>query len=90
MGENNSSETNVLLGAHGSIGDSESGSKKSQLTDQELHRPLVKQLQGLVRLILGISTDHRKNISPRAGTSPNASAVSPSPSSQHSDQVQQP
>ena len=41
--------------------------------------PLTRQLQDLARLIQRMSTAHRPNLSPRAGTALSSSAAGPSP-----------
>ena len=84
MSEKDSSESNPFKSAHQSNTDTDSETRiltQGEVDDQIRNyiAPLTRQLEKLIRLIQEMSTAHRPNRSPKAGTSANFSAAGPSP-----------
>ena len=84
MSENDGSQTNALpkTNASNAAFASETGILTQKEVDEQITNyiaPMTRQLENLTRLILDMSTAHRKNLSPRAGTSGNSSTAGPSP-----------
>ena len=62
--------------------ESEAGILTQEEVDEQIRNyiaPLTIQLEEFIRFIQGMSTAHRLNLSPRAGTSASFSAAGPAP-----------
>ena len=84
MSEYNSSEANSIMSAHESNNDNESETRifTQEEVDEQIKNyidPVTSQLEHLSRLIQGMSTAHRPNLSPRECTTTSSSAAGSSP-----------